>query len=135
MGTSQGGGIVLAVGALDSRVKAVAAHVPFLCDMRRAALVPGALVKTLLERHGVLNARTLRTLDYFDPANLAEGLRAPVLLSAGGQDTICPPETIRSVFDRLPGIKSIVVYPALPHTSSGDFYKMGWEWMDRHLGR
>jgi cephalosporin-C deacetylase len=135
MGTSQGGGIVLAVGALDPRVKAVAAHVPFLCDMRRAALIPGALVKTLLERHGTLNARTLRTLDYFDPANLAEGLRAPVLLSSGGQDAVCPPETIRTVFDRLPGIKSIVVYPALPHTSSGDFYRMGWEWMDCHLGR
>ena len=135
MGTSQGGGIVLAVAALDSRVKAVAAHVPFLCDMRRAALIPGALVRTLLERHETLNARTLRTLDYFDPANLAEGLRAPVLLSSGGQDAVCPPETIRSVFDRLPGIKSIVVYPALPHTSSGDFYRMGWEWMDRHLGR
>ena len=135
MGTSQGGGIVLAVGALDPRVKAVAAHVPFLCDMRRAARLPGALVKTLLERHGALSARTLRTLDYFDPASLAEGLRAPVLLSSGGQDTVCPPETIRSVFDRLPGIKSIVVYPALPHTSSGDFYRMGWEWMNRHLGR
>jgi cephalosporin-C deacetylase len=135
MGTSQGGGIVLAVAALDSRVKAVAAHVPFLCDMRRAALIPGALVKTLLERRGALNARTLRTLDYFDPVNLAEWLRAPVLLSSGGQDAVCPPETIRSVFDRLPGIKSIVVYPALPHTSSGDFYRMGWEWMDRHLGR
>ena len=135
MGTSQGGGIVLAVGALDPRVKAVAAHVPFLCDMRRAALIPGALVRTLLERHGALNARTLRTLDYFDPVSLAEGLRAPVLLSSGGQDLICPPETIRSVFDRLPGIKSIVVYPALPHTSSADFYRMGWEWMDRQMGR
>ena len=42
---------------------------------------------------------------------------------------------LRSVFNRLPGIRSLVVYPALAHTSSGDFYKMGWEWMDRHLGR
>lgn len=135
MGTSQGGGIALAVGALDSRVKAVAAHVPFLCDMRRAALIQGALVRTLLEQHGALSSRTLRTLDYFDPVNLVEELRAPVLLSAGGKDAVCPPETIRSVFGRLPGIKSLVEYPALPHTSSGDFYRMCWEWMDRHLGR
>ena len=35
MGTSQGGGIALAVGALDPRVKAVVARVPFLCGMRR----------------------------------------------------------------------------------------------------
>lgn len=134
MGTSQGGGIVLAVGALDPRVKAVVAHVAFLCDMRRAASIQGALVKTLLDRHQVLNAQTFKTLDYFDPVNLADRLQAPVLLSAGGQDTVCPPETIRSVFDRLPGIKSIVVYPALTHTTSGDFYKMSWEWMERHLG-
>jgi cephalosporin-C deacetylase len=135
MGTSQGGGIVLAVAALDSRIKAVVAHVPFLCDMRRAAYLPGALVKTLLERHGALNPQTLKTLDYFDPANLVEKLQAPVLLSAGGKDEVCPSETITSVFNRLPGIRSLVVYPALAHTSSGDFYKMGWEWMDRHLGR
>jgi cephalosporin-C deacetylase len=109
--------------------------VPFLCDMRRAALIPGALVKTLLERRGALNARTLRTLDYFDPANLAEGLQAPVLLSSGGQDAVCPPETIRTVFDRLPGIKSIVVYPALPHTSSGDFTEWAGSGWDDSMGR
>ena len=96
--------------------------------------IPGALVKTLLERHGALNPRTLKTLDYFDPANLVEKLRAPVLLSAGGKDEVCPSETITSVFNRLPGIRSSWCILRWPHTSSGDFYKMGWEWMDRHLG-
>ena len=36
-GTSQGGGIALAVASIDTRIKVVAAHVPFLCDMRRGA--------------------------------------------------------------------------------------------------
>jgi hypothetical protein len=36
---------------------------PFLCDMRRAASIQGALVKTLLDRHQVLNAQTFKTLD------------------------------------------------------------------------
>src|SRR5262249_10110737 len=49
-GTSQGGGIALSVASLDSRLKAVAAHVPFLCDMRQAARTEGALVKTLLDK-------------------------------------------------------------------------------------
>ncbi|MEJ7829462.1 MAG: acetylxylan esterase, partial [Segetibacter sp.] len=35
--SSQGGGIALAVAALDKRVKAVVAHVPFLCNFRLAA--------------------------------------------------------------------------------------------------
>src|SRR5690606_7952703 len=44
--TSQGGGISLAVTALDKRIKAVVAHVPFLCNMRLAATMP-SLVKNL----------------------------------------------------------------------------------------
>ncbi|MBL8178866.1 MAG: acetylxylan esterase, partial [Bryobacterales bacterium] len=51
-GTSQGGGIVLAVAALDERVKVVAAHVPFLCDFRGAARRPGSLVKQILDKAG-----------------------------------------------------------------------------------
>jgi cephalosporin-C deacetylase len=133
MGTSQGGGIVLAVGGLDPRVQAVVAHVPFLCDMRRAAKIEGSLIKKLLEDHHALSSENLRTLDYFDPVNLVHRLKAPALLSAGGQDPGCPAETIRTVFERLAGIKSLVYYPELPHTSAGDFYRMSWEWMGGHL--
>ena len=43
VGTSQGGGMALAVTALDPRVKVVVAHVPFLCDMRTAARTPARI--------------------------------------------------------------------------------------------
>src|SRR5690349_3100122 len=46
-GTSQGGGMALAVASLDPRVRAVVAHVPFLCDMRQAARTEGSLIKKL----------------------------------------------------------------------------------------
>lgn len=124
MGTSQAGGIVLAVGGLDPRVKAVVAHVPYLCDLRHH---PG--LSSDLRQDPVF----LDTFDYFDPVNLASRLRAPTLISAGGKDKTCPPETIRAVFDRLPGIKSLAHYPDLPHTSCGDFYEMSWEWMGRYI--
>ena len=133
MGTSQGGGIVLAVGGLEPRVQAVVAHVPFLCDMRRAARIEGSLIRKLLEDYHALSPENLRTLDYFDPLNLGQRLKAPTLVSAGGQDRGCPAETIKTVFERLAGIKSLVYYPELPHTSAGDFYRMSWEWMGRHL--
>jgi cephalosporin-C deacetylase len=42
-GTGQDGGIALAVASLDRRIKAVVAHVPFLCDVRRAARTEGSL--------------------------------------------------------------------------------------------
>ena len=133
VGTSQGGGFSLAVAALDARVKAVVAHVPFLCDFRLAARTPSSLVKTLLDRAGRNDEAALRTLDYFDPLQLAPRLRVPVLMSAGGRDETCPAATIQSVYDRLPGVKTLKVYPDLPHTTCLDFYNLSWPWLDLHF--
>jgi cephalosporin-C deacetylase len=135
VGTSQGGGMALAVTAIDPRVKVVVAHVPFLCDFRTAARTSNSLVKSLLDRASLNTEATLRTLDYFDPLQLAPDIRVPALISAGGKDEICPEATIRAVYDRIPGIKSLMVYPELPHTSCAGFYEMTWPWLDVYLRR
>ncbi len=124
MGTSQGGGLVLAAAALDPRVKAVVAHLPYFCDMRHNPAFRGSEID---------DPQKLATFDYFDPVNLAPRLRAPTLLSSGGRDDTCPPQTIRAVFDQLPGIKALARYPDLAHTSCADFYVMAWDWVDRYL--
>jgi cephalosporin-C deacetylase len=134
-GTSQGGGIALAVASLDSRLKAVVAHVPFLCDMRRAARTEGSLVKKLLDQAGMNDERHLDTLDYFDPLQLAASLRAPALVSSGGRDAVCPAPAIRAVFDRIPATKSLFHDPDLLHTTSEPFYAMCWQWLERNLRR
>lgn len=133
VGGSQSGGISLAVAALDPRVKAVVAHVPFLCNFRLAARTPKSLVKTLLDRAGRNDEAALRTLDYFDPLQLVSRLRVPVLLSAGGRDVLCPAATIQSVYDRLPGVKSLNYYPDLPHTTCFAFTNLSWAWLELHL--
>jgi cephalosporin-C deacetylase len=133
VGTSQGGGFALAVGALDARVKTVVAHVPFLCDFRQAAGIPGSLVKNLLDRAGRNDERAWSTLDFFDPVVLAPRTRASVLLSSGGRDAVCPAATIAAVHARLPGEKVLKVYPELPHTTCLDFYRETWVWLDAHL--
>jgi cephalosporin-C deacetylase len=125
IGTSQGGGMVLAAGGIDQRVKAVVSHLPYFCDARHN---PVFLTQDLGR-----DPKFLDTFDYFDPIHLAPRLRAPTLISAGGKDKTCPPESIRAVFDRLPGIKALAHYPELTHTSCGDFYEMSWEWMNRYL--
>jgi cephalosporin-C deacetylase len=132
-GTSQGGGIALAVASLDPRLKTVVALLPFLCDMRRAARIDGSLVKKLLDQAGFNDEAHLRTLDYFDPLQLVSRLRAPALVSSGGHDTTCPADTIRAVFDRIPGVKSLFHDPELTHTSSETFYGLTWQWLDRWL--
>ena len=135
VGTSQGGGMALAVTALDPRVKVVVAHVPFLCDMRTAARIPNSLVKNLLDRANLNTEAALHTLDYFDPLTLAPDVHVPALISAGGKDETCPAITIRAVFDRIPGTKSLMFYPGLPHTSCAGFYEMTWPWLDLYLRR
>jgi cephalosporin-C deacetylase len=134
VGTSQGGGIALAVAALDERVKAVVAHVPFLCNMPLAARTPGSLVKQRLDKAGRNDGAALRTLAYFDPYELAPRLCVPVLMSAGGKDTLCPMATIQSTFERIAAErKTLKTYPELPHTSCVDFYNATWTWLDQNF--
>jgi cephalosporin-C deacetylase len=111
----------------------VVAHVPFLCDIRRAARTDGALIRTLLEKAKMNDEQHLRVLDYFDPLNLVTTIKSPVLMSSGGKDTVCPAETVRAVFDRVRSTKALFHEPNLPHTSSEAFYKMMWGWLDSHL--
>ncbi|MEO6916259.1 MAG: alpha/beta fold hydrolase [Chitinophagaceae bacterium] len=133
VGTSQGGGISLAVTALDKRIKAVVAHVPFLCNCRLAASLPRSLVKNLLNKAGANNEASFKTLDYFDPFQLAFKIHVPVLMSAGGKDETCPVQTIQSVFDRIHGNKQLKIYADLPHTSCLDFYNKSWLWLDKNF--
>ena len=134
VGTSQGGGFSLAVAALDPRVKAVVAHVPFLCDFPLAARTSGSLVKTLLDKAGRNDAAALKTLAYFDPKELTPKLNVPVLMSAGGKDKVCPKATIQSVYDQIPSAaKLLKVYPDLAHTSCVDFYNFSWTWLEKNF--
>ena len=73
VGTSQGGGISLAVAALDSRVKAVVAHVPFLCNFPIAAGITNSLVKRLLDQVKRNDEAALRTLNYLIRGNSRPG--------------------------------------------------------------
>ncbi|MCD2422665.1 acetylxylan esterase [Niabella pedocola] len=133
VGTSQAGGISLAVTALDNRIKTVVAHVPFLCDLRRAAALP-SLAKNLLDRAGNNNQKAFRTLDYFDPYMLAGRIRVPVFMSAGGKDALCPAPTVKAVYDRIPaGEKTYRFYPDLPHTSCMDSYARTWVFLDQYF--
>jgi cephalosporin-C deacetylase len=124
MGTSQGGYLVLATAGIDERVRAVVSHVPYLCDVKNNAAFAGSLAR---------DAELMTTWESFEPVNLAPRIQAATLVSTGGRDKTCPAESIRAVFDRLPGIKALAHYPELTHTTCVDFYRMGWEWMERHL--
>lgn len=136
-GTSQGGGLTLALAALDKRVKAAAAHVPFLCAYRIA--VETATTGPYLElidyftRHPDEREQALRTLEYFDPVNLARWIEVPTLVTIGDQDTTCPPATIEAVFDQLRCTRALVRYPELGHGRYYPFRRIARFWFDQYL--
>ncbi len=51
----------------------------------------------------------------------AEDVRAPVLLIGGGQDALVPPDSVRKLYNALPGgTKTYVSLPEGRHTSFAD---------------
>jgi len=122
-GTSQGGGLALAVAGLSSDVAVLLADVPFLSDIRRAVAITDAL--PYAELVGYLRIQRLAvdsafaTLDYVDGVNFAVRATATSLFSVGLMDVICPPSTVFAAFNHYAGPKRISVWPYNGHDGGG----------------
>ena len=123
VGVSQGGAMALAVAALRDDIAAVIAHVPFLCDIRRASRVTDAMpykeIGQYLAAHRGEADAVFRTLSYFDGVSFARRITAPAWLSAGLMDPISPPSTVYGAFHELAGPKSIALWEYSGHEGGG----------------
>jgi cephalosporin-C deacetylase len=138
-GTSQGGGVSLAVAALArSSVAAVLCDVPFLCDFRRAAGLAQAepyleLVR-YLKAHRDRVESTFATLAYFDAAVLARLATAPALFSVALMDVICPPTTVFAAYNAYGGPKDIEIYEFNDHEGGEAFQRnLQLAWLENAL--
>lgn len=132
-GGSQGGGIALAVGGLDSRVAAIMPDVPFLCDFPRALRIaaqnPYLEIQRYLAQHRDHKARVMETLAYFDGVNFARLANSPAHFSVALMDDVCPPSTVYGTFNAYAGPKSIVDYEFNNHEGGQAFQEarqMSW---------
>lgn len=125
-GTSQGGGLALAVAALSDDVAALMANVPFLCDYPRAIAVadqgPYLELAAYLSTSRDEAERALRTLPYFDGAVLAPLAKAPALFSVALADHMCPPSTVFAAYNGYGGEKDLRIYPYNDH-EGGQFHQ------------
>ncbi len=132
-GGSQGGALALAAAALDGRVRAVMADVPFLSDIRRAVTLvdtdPYREAAAYLRIHRDQVDRALATLDHFDTIHLAARCSSPALFSVGLMDDVCPPSTVYAAYNAYAGPKQIVEYPFNGHEGGGSDHvqaKLAW---------
>jgi cephalosporin-C deacetylase len=118
-GSSQGGGISVAVASLVPDIIATMPDVPFLADFRRAADIAGTEPYQELERYLACHrdqvATAFRTLSYFDVAVLGRTATAPALFSVGLMDQICPPSTVYAAYNAYGGPKEMCEYEFNDH--------------------
>lgn len=118
-GTSQGGGLALAVAGLSAHVAAAAIDVPFMCHWRRAVEMtdedPYAELTRYLATRRHLTDQAFATLAYVDGVNFATRATAPSLFSVGLMDEICPPSTVFAAHNHYAGPSEIRVWPFNGH--------------------
>lgn len=128
LGTSQGGGLSIAVAGLAAMaglpLAAALPNVPFLCHFRRAVGLtdahPYAEIAQYLAAHPSEEAQAFTTLSYFDGANLGSYATAPALFSTAGMDQICPPSTVYATYHAWGNEdKAITYYPWNGHEGGG----------------
>jgi cephalosporin-C deacetylase len=119
-GTSQGGGLSIAIAGLHERVALTISNLPFLCNFERSMNV--ATSGPYLEIMNYLRARpddakrVLETLSYFDSVNIAPDVTAPSFVSVGLVDEVCPPSSVYAAFNHLGASdKRLEVYPGIGH--------------------
>lgn len=67
--------------------------------------------------------QVLRTFSYFDMLNLSDRLQIPVMVSVSLKDSVCTPESIFAVYNRLNVPKELHVYPFNGHYVSKDHFR------------
>lgn len=130
-GTSQGGGGSLLLASLlgPERVRCVCADLPFLTDFPRTGLAGPAYSLLQPTYKAVPHGDFWTRLGYIDTISHAHRLTMPVMLSAGGEDDTCPPETVEHLFQLLPGTKQYTFLDRQVHTHSRSSMYLFSSWL------
>lgn len=137
-GGSQGGAFTLAMAALDPRVAAAAANVPYLSnfpDFTRLATNGSGTTFGQLMLDPEKGERVRHTLALIDIANLAPWIQCPTLVCVGSQDRVCPPLNGIVAINRLPeGIpRKLVMDPAADHEVTPLMREANRDWFAKYL--
>ena len=131
-GTSQGGGTALLLGSIYSGrgTMCVAADQPFLTNYKLAN-GRGAYGSILANKKYLPNVADKNICDAifcYDTAHHVYRYNFPVLLTSGGKDDVCPPDTIEALFNALSGTKSYTCFDELKHGYNRHFVNLARAW-------
>ncbi|MBD3305577.1 prolyl oligopeptidase family serine peptidase [candidate division KSB3 bacterium] len=137
MGMSQGAGLSVMTAALNPRIKALAADVPWLThfayQLSHDVEGPYNEIKEFCRRFPEKEAAALETLGYFDTLSFADRLDQPVLMSLGLEDSVCPPPSVRTLFQAIHAIKALLEIPGMGHERSTIWRYLTQKWFDFYV--
>lgn len=136
MGGSQGGGLALVAAALSDIPSICVAMIPNMCHMDFGILNSTsslAEIAAFLQQYPQHTDAVMDTIRYFDMMNLADRIDIPTMVTAGGKDSVCMPETIFAVYNQLTSKKEIHVYPFMGHEVEGDQIRKAMHFIQKHL--
>lgn len=138
-GGSQGGALSFATAALDNeRIDLCVPHVPFLSDFKdyfKVAAWPGGEFMEYFKEHPEIpEDEVYKTLSYIDIKNLAPWIKAPVLMSIGLVDRVCPPHINFAAYNQLHVPKEYLVYPDAGHGLPGVYYTTMMDYIKKQFG-
>lgn len=123
LGSSQGGGLALALAGLDHRIELVISDYPFLANFERAIEVSlGGPYMEFVNYFKYTDPQyetyetIMNTLGYIDSVHFCESINCPTLMSIGLEDPVTPPSTVFAAYNHLgTSKKEIEVYPQYGH--------------------
>ncbi|MDQ0207866.1 alpha/beta fold hydrolase [Alkalicoccobacillus murimartini] len=122
-GSSQGGALTLACGALAPSVKKLAANYPFLSDYQRVWEMDAVNqayreIVDYFRRFDPTHSTEkefFTNLGYIDIQHLANRISGEVLMGVGLMDLSCPPSSQFAAYNKIESEKSYALYPDFAH--------------------
>lgn len=117
-GGSQGGFLSIAASALHPDVVFTEARFPALSDMAGYTQGRAGGWPHYLKAESHQDPEAIKALSYYDTANFALRLKAPVAYAYGYNDLTCAPTTTRAVYNVISAPKTLNTAPLMGHATT-----------------
>ncbi|MBR5541497.1 MAG: acetylxylan esterase [Bacteroides sp.] len=135
MGGSQGGMLSMATSYLDKRITATGVYFPAFCDQEAYMHGRTGGWPHFFKNKDNCKKEYLETVRYYDGANFARNLKAPVYYAYGYNDITCGPTTSTATYNAIPAPKQVVIGPNEGHWLFQEHINGMWEWMIKELNK
>ncbi len=135
-GGSQGGALSIIVAGLDPRVKGLAAYYPALSDVTGYLSSRAGGWPHMFRSAGEGSHRTkekIETSKYYDVVNFARRVKVPGLYSWGYNDETCPPTSMYSAYNVIPGKKELLLALETGHNTVPEQVERVNRWLEDFL--